>query len=74
MTSSDSHLDVLLEKHDKDYSIWVLEGDNVEKHTDCRLIKLDDLGVTFMDNKKLGKSKVTFIPIYRLIRIQQEFI
>lgn len=69
-----SHLDALMEKHDKDYSIWVDEGGNIEKYSDCRLIKLDNVGVTFMDNKKLGKSKVTFVPMFKLVRIQQEFI
>ncbi|MHA2501849.1 MAG: hypothetical protein ACXAE3_03180 [Candidatus Kariarchaeaceae archaeon] len=69
-----AHYNKLTEHHNKDYSIWVQEGNNVEKHTDCRLIHLDDAGVTFMDKNKLGKNKITFIPTFRIIRIQQELI
>ncbi|MCY3414282.1 MAG: hypothetical protein INQ03_21735 [Candidatus Heimdallarchaeota archaeon] len=68
------HYNKLMEKHSKDYSIWVKEGDKVEKHTDCRIIHLDETGITFMDNKKLGKSKITFVPMFSLIRVQQEFV
>ena len=69
-----THFQKMMEKHSKDYSIWVQEGDKVEKHSDCRLIHMDESGVTFLDKTKLGKNKVTFIPMFKLIRIQQEFI
>ena len=69
-----SHYDILMDKHSKDYSIWVEEGSIVEKYSDCRILKLDQTGVTFMDNKKLGKNKVTFVPMFKLVKIQQELI
>lgn len=69
-----THYEKLMEKHSKDYSIWVREGDKIEKHSDCRLIHLDEIGVTFLDKFKLGKNKITFVPAIALVRIQQEFV
>ena len=74
MVENRSHEEVLLDKHNKDYSIWIHEGDKVEKYNDCRILKLDEVGITFMDNKKIGKSKVSFVPMYKVVKIQQEFI
>ncbi|MCE7735633.1 MAG: hypothetical protein GPJ54_12190 [Candidatus Heimdallarchaeota archaeon] len=68
------HLEIFQERVKRDVSIFFKKGDKVEKLTDCRLIHLDEQGITFEDKVKIGKNRIKFIPNYNLVMIEQEFV
>ncbi|MHA2249107.1 MAG: hypothetical protein ACXAD7_02035 [Candidatus Kariarchaeaceae archaeon] len=68
------HFEIFQERVKRDVSIYYQNGDKVEKLTDCRLIHLDTQGVTFEDKVKIGKNRVKFIPNFKLVMVEQEFV
>ncbi len=68
------HFEILTERIKRDVSIYYNDGNKVQKLTDCRLIHLDNEGVTFEDKIKLGKNRTKFIPNFKLVMIEQELV
>ncbi len=68
------HTEIFQERVKRDVSIFYRKGDKVEKFTDCRLLHLDENGVTFEDKVKMGKNRIKFIAAYSLVLIEQEFV
>jgi hypothetical protein len=67
-------MEIFAERVKRDVSVYYLEADKVKKLEDCRLIHLDEQGVTFEDKVKLGKNRIKFVPNFRLVMIEQEFV
>jgi hypothetical protein len=68
------HFEIFQERVKRDVSVYFLDGDKTKKLEDCRLIHLDEQGVTFEDKVKIGKNRIKFVPNFRLIMIEQEFV
>ncbi|MHA2029456.1 MAG: hypothetical protein ACW98K_03240 [Candidatus Kariarchaeaceae archaeon] len=68
------HFEIFQERVKRDVSIFYKRGDKVEKFTDCRLIHLDNDGVTFEDKVKVGKNRIKYISHFSLVMIEQEFV
>lgn len=58
----------------KEFTIYYLDGKDSEKITSCRIRHMDSTGITFQDGRKLGKNRLTFIPMGKIIRLVQELI
>ncbi len=68
------HLTNLKGNHRGDYTIYYQKGDKIEKLSDCDIYVLDNVGVTFKDKSKLGKDRRRFIPSFKIVMIEQEFL
>ena len=71
--SMSTHEETLLANHKGDYTIYYQEGTKVEKINNCKIIKLDEMGITFKDKNKMSKDRYMYIPTFKLVRIVQEF-
>ncbi len=69
-----THIEIWQERVKKDVSIYYQEGNKTQKLTDCRIIHLDGQGVTFEDKVKLGKNRIKYIPNFKLVMIEQEYV
>lgn len=72
--SADDHLTAITGNHKGNFTIYYQHGDKVEKLSDCVILKLDEMGVSFNDKVKLGKNRRKFIPTFKLVLIEQEFL
>ena len=68
------HLEIFQERVKRDVSIYYHDGNKVQKLTDCRVLHLDGQGVTFEDKTKIGKNRTKFIPAFKLVMVEQEFV
>ncbi len=64
----------LLTDRKNEYTIFIKEGDKVEKITDCKILAIDEIGITFEEMSRVAKNRVNFVPHYSLIRIRSELI
>ncbi len=70
------HLSSLLKdgKRKNEFTVKFMEGDKVKKIDSCRILFMDDAGVTVEELKILGKNRVYYIPNFRLVSIRSELI
>jgi len=68
------HLTNLRGSHKGDFTIYYEHGNKVEKLSDCEIFQLDEVGVTFKDKNKLSKDRRRFIPRWKIVLIEQEFL
>lgn len=68
------HMEIFTERVKRDVSIYYKDGDKVKKLEDCRILHLDDQGVTFEDKVKLGKNRIKYVSHFSLVMIEQELV
>lgn len=70
--TANEHLTHLIEDRKNEYTVYIQEGNKVEKLDSCKILALDNHGVTVEEMKKLGKNRVYFIPMFKLIKLRSE--
>ncbi|RMG35117.1 MAG: hypothetical protein D6732_09805 [Methanobacteriota archaeon] len=70
---AEKHLEILTERKNE-YTIFVREGSKVEKISDCKILAMDEVGVTFEEMNRVAKNRINFVPYINLVRIRSELV
>lgn len=66
------HMQELTENRKNEYTVKYLEGDKVKTIDSCKVLVIDSSGVTVEEMKRLGKNRVYFIAMLKMISLRSE--
>ncbi len=71
--NGEEHLKILTGRKNE-YTIFIREGNNVEKVSDCKILAIDNIGVTFEEMSRVAKNRINFVPHINIVRIRSELV
>lgn len=68
------HLQYLIGDKKNKFTMWVRDGDNIEKISEVKILYKDEIGYTIEAINYLGKNRRVFIPNRSVSKIRSEII